>query len=337
VTLATGPNPQNYSSLQHVITFTGYNWIRFNCLSDNPRNSDGGHHHCSIKFDIYDASGGITDDWIIYGNSITEQVWTGGEFNQLIHAQLPQYNPIWQGGGIGFMKASDGAATLLPRWLPLFPGRYVCLSYGTNDANMGRLVSQSEIQGFYDNYESMVKQILSLNKIPVIGTIIWSPQDDTIRSNLQKFNSKLAELKTAYPQIINGPDLYSKFSGHSQWFRDGLHPTFTEGSDTLRSLWVQWALKTVYSGTVSTKPGFNRSTLKPSSIAADIPSIRVIDKTVNVQAHRFGTTTVFNANGANVSVISVTPAKPAVWTARSPGVYFVKMNPLSRPWRIVIK
>jgi hypothetical protein len=168
----------------------------------------------------------------------------------LVHDQLPQYNPIFQGGGIGFMRAGDGANTLLPKYLPLFPGKYVCLCYGTNDANMGRPLDQSEITGFYNNYKSMVDQIFALNKIPVIGTIIWSPQDATIDANIQALNTQLAQLKQAYPQILNGPDLYNRFKDHNELFGDGLHPSSTGGTDTLMATWVTWAKNTVYSGDV---------------------------------------------------------------------------------------
>ena len=148
---------------------------------------------------------GITDDWIIYGDSITMMTFVTNCIGPLVHAKLPAYNPIWEGGGLGFMTARDGTAKLLPKWLPLFPGKYVCLAYGTNDANLGRLANEGDATGFYDNYESMVKQILAANKVPVIGTVIWAKDDGFRQKNLERYNAQLQRLKAKYPQIRQRP------------------------------------------------------------------------------------------------------------------------------------
>jgi len=184
VTLVTGDDPQLYHSRQHVIEFAGNNWLRFRVLSENPNNK-GGNPGTSIKLDVYNAANGIADDWIIYGDSITMMTFVTNCIGPLVHAKSPAYNPIWEGGGLGFMTARDGAGKLLPKWLPLFPGKYVCLAYGTNDANLGRPANQRDISGFYNNYESMVKQILAANKVPVVGTVIWAKDDGFRQKNLE--------------------------------------------------------------------------------------------------------------------------------------------------------
>ena len=55
-------------------------------------------------------------------------------FAQLINARAPAYFPAQEAGGIGFLTSADGAK-YINTWLQLFPGKYVALSYGTNDAN----------------------------------------------------------------------------------------------------------------------------------------------------------------------------------------------------------
>ncbi len=245
VPLVTGDKPQVYHSRQHIVDFAGYNWLRFRTLAENPFNEHGGNVGVAIKLDVYDAAGGITDDWILYGDSITEGEVPTNCIGSLIHARLPKYNPIWEGGGIGFMTARDGAEKLLPKWLSLFPGRYVCLAYGTNDANLGRAADESDSTKFYQHYESMVKQILAVKKTPVIGTIIWARDDGFRVKNLERFNTQLQRLKAKYPQILAGPDLYGTFNGHPEWYRDDLHPN-AMGGGILRRAWAEWALKTVY-------------------------------------------------------------------------------------------
>jgi lysophospholipase L1-like esterase len=251
VTLVSGDSPQIYHSRQHVMDFAGYNWLRFRTLAENPFNA-GGNPGTAIKFDVYDASQGISDDWIIFGDSITEGAFSHNDVGALIHARLPQYNPIWEGGGVGFQKASDGASRLLDKWLPLFPGKYVCLAYGTNDANLGRALDQREIAAFRDNYRTMVEKVLALRKTPVVPTVIWS-RNPQVASNLALLNAQLAALKTARPQILSGPDLYDKFQGHPEWYQDDLHPN-PAGQDVLRSTWAQWAIGTVYAGAAAAQP-----------------------------------------------------------------------------------
>jgi lysophospholipase L1-like esterase len=243
-TLVTGDVPQLYHSRQHVVQFAGYNWLRFRVLSENPNNY-GGNLGTSIKLDVYNAAHGITDDFIVYGDSITQMTFFTNCVGPLVHQKLPAYNPIWEGGGIGFMTARDGAAKLLPKWLPLFPGRYVCLAYGTNDANLGRPAGDGDVSNFSNNYESMVKQILAVKKIPVVGTVIWAKDDGFRQRNLELFNAALKRLKGKYPQILDGPDLYGRFKGHLAWYQDDLHPS-AEGREVLRKAWAQWALDKVY-------------------------------------------------------------------------------------------
>lgn len=243
-TLVSGDDPQLYHSRQHVVKFAGYNWLRFRVISENPNNY-GGNLGTSIKLDVYDASHGITDDWIVYGDSITAMTFVTNCIGPLVHAKLPAYNPIWEGGGIGFMTSHDGATKLLPKWLPLFPGKYVCLAYGTNDANLGRPANDGDIASFSNNYESMVKQILALNKVPVIATVIWAKDDGFRQRNLELYNAALKRLKGKYPRILSGPDLYGKFKGHPEWYQDDLHPN-PIGRDILRKTWAQWAQATVY-------------------------------------------------------------------------------------------
>ena len=239
VTLLTGDSPQVFHSRQHVVDFAGYHWLRFRTLSENPFNEHGGNGGVSVKLDVYDAAEGISDDWIIYGDSITEGEIPTNCIGQLIHAKLPAYNPIWEGGGIGFMTARDGAQRLLPKWLPLFPGRYVCLAYGTNDANLGRPANEADAATFYSAYETMVQQILAAKKIPVIGTVIWARDDGFRVKNLELFNARLRQLKAKHPQILDGPDLYDLFKDHPEWFRDDLHPN-EKGGQVLREAWADW-------------------------------------------------------------------------------------------------
>ncbi|HEY9061222.1 MAG TPA: hypothetical protein VIO64_12080 [Pseudobacteroides sp.] len=55
-----------------------------------------------------------------------------GTFAQTINKEKPGNFPIAEGGGIGSLLSSHGAANI-STWLSVFPGKYVGLAYGTND------------------------------------------------------------------------------------------------------------------------------------------------------------------------------------------------------------
>jgi lysophospholipase L1-like esterase len=146
---------------------------------------------------------------------------------------------VAENGGVASDTAVDGIRRITGAggWLALFPGRYVGISYGTNDA--GNYTPDQ----FYANYETIVKAVIAAGKIPVIPTIIWSPSGTTAYPPL---NAKLGQLKAAYPQIVSGPDLYAYFQGHTEWLEgDGVHPNAT-GYSQMRQAWASAMLSVVY-------------------------------------------------------------------------------------------
>ena len=83
---------------------------------------------------------------------------------------FPRYFPAEESAGTSFAQSGDGAR-LLPDWLPVFPGRFVALSFGTTDADFFD-AGKPELPGdFYKNYEIMVKAVLAAGKTPVVPKI----------------------------------------------------------------------------------------------------------------------------------------------------------------------
>lgn len=203
------------------------------------------NYDVSINMDVYDANGGLADDWIFFGDSITagsmgHQTLNGvSAYAQLIHRISPDHYPIQESGGIGYLTSADGAK-YLPAWLTLFLGKYVGLSYGTNDA-LG-CVSPEE---FYNNYASMVQDVLKAGKSPVVPRIPWGKN-----ANIQKcaplLNAKIDALYQAFPQIIHGPDLWAFFQSHQDLISsDTIHPTDV-GFGAYRQQWANTMLTEVY-------------------------------------------------------------------------------------------
>ncbi len=240
-----------YSSRQHVIDMTGYNWLRLRVTA-----SDGstGNSDVAINMDVQDASAGAQDSWIFYGDSITQDGMphdtrvaasgaTVGTFAQLVNAQSSAF-PAYQNGGIEGLLSADGAAHI-NTWLKLFPGRYVSLGYGTNDA-LTSPGDASVIRPFHDNMVAMVKAVLAAGKVPVIPTIPWG-SDSSLRANVPMLNNQIAQIRAAYPQVVGGADLYAYYQAHPNLISsDGIHPSWDAGYAAYRQVWADWAASTIY-------------------------------------------------------------------------------------------
>lgn len=229
-------------SRQHRLRFAGYNWVRVNVTA-----SDGSvsNFDAAINLDVYDAKRVLGDDWIFFGDSMTagsmsHETTTGhGTFSQVVNALAPAHFPLEEGGGIGYLTSSDGAK-YVPGWLTIFLGKYVGLSYGTNDA-LGCVAPAT----FYANYSSMVQAVLGAGKVPLVPHIPWGPASN-IQSCGPGLNAQIDRLYAAYPQIVRGPDLWAFFKAHPKLISsDQIHPT-PAGMSALRQQWANTARKSVY-------------------------------------------------------------------------------------------
>ena len=232
----------HYHSRQHVIDMSDSSWIRINisAIDGSVENYDA-----SINMDIYDASTALTNDWIFFGDSITN----GGmghstidkvqSFAQLIHEKVSSRYPVQEDGGVGYLTTSD-AVQHLNTWLGLFPGKYVVLSYGSNDA-LG-CVNPGD---FYNHYAQMVHDVLNVSKIPVVPHIPWG-KDLQIQTCAPPLNAMIDKLYSAFPQIIHGPDLWTFFRSHQDLISsDNTHPS-DAGYSAYRQQWASAMLAKVY-------------------------------------------------------------------------------------------
>ena len=236
-----GVTGNTYHSRQHVVDLAGYNWVRI-LVTEAGAAAGGG---VRFNLDVHDAGRGAQDSWIFYGDSITagamnaSPIGPSPTFAQLVNLRVPSHFPAQEGGGIGGLRSGDGAR-LVDIWLAAYPGRYVGLSYGTNDARAG--VSP---EVFYANYESMVRAVVAAGKIPVIPKIPWGPVQ-SIQTNVPELNTKLDELYAAYPVIIPGPDFWAYFLERQDLIsRNGVHPT-AAGYAAYRQRWADTMARQVY-------------------------------------------------------------------------------------------
>ena len=245
VTLAevTEDDPNMFHSRQHVVEMTDgdtvYNWIRIYVTSTH------GLETLNINFDIHDAHLGVEDAWIFYGDSLTagamRLVEYGDEnFSQIINGVFPQYYPAQENAGVGGWMTQD-AVEYFSRWVTYSPARYAAVSFGTNDAS-----SNMTNEEFYDYYETLITTILDAGKIPVVPTIPWCRQTPRV-DRIPELNAQLAALKQVYPQILDGPDLWTLFYENQALITDDdLHPTEPEGDIAYRRAWAEAMISIVY-------------------------------------------------------------------------------------------
>jgi lysophospholipase L1-like esterase len=242
VTLATVAG-NRYHSRSQLVDLTGYNWVRLNITAGD---GSSGNNNAAINLDVHDASQGVQDSWIFYGDSVTEDGMfhysdgsTVGNFAQLINASRPGNYPAYEDGGTWGLWSTDGAQHMVA-WLTAFPGKNVGLAYGTNDAN-----ACGNTTTFYNNYVTMVQAVLAAGKIPVVPTIPWA-RTANVQSCGPGFNAKIQALYAAYPQIVHGPDLWTFFSTNQSLIgSDNLHPS-TAGYGAYRQQWANAMLANVY-------------------------------------------------------------------------------------------
>ena len=240
-------------SRQHVVDLAGSPWIRILVSA-----SDGSSLNTDASFnqlDVYDLSsiGAPTDDWIFYRDSITACGMvtlpeSGTEpFAVLLHAADATRWPVAENGGEPFDRAGDGERHLLGTfdaakgtgYLSIFPGHFVALSYGMNDAGA------TDPATYATSMEALVKAVLAAGKVPVIPKISYT-NDAAHNAAIPALNAKIDELYAKYPAIVHGPDFWTYFQSHlSLVGAADIHPT-PAGYAAMRKLWAVAMRSAVY-------------------------------------------------------------------------------------------
>lgn len=227
-------------SRQHVIDLNGTaNWVRMS-ISEGDGKSGGS---ISLQMDIHSAPEGKLDSWIFFGDSITAGGMMncyGSPFAELVHAIDSKYFPAQENGGIGGIFSTDGKNNI-DRWLASFPGEYVSVAYGTNDA----WGNQTGAEKYYENTVYMMEAILASGKTPVLPTIPYATESG-VNTYLDDYNAMVHKIYEEYPQVVKGPDFYSFLKEHPEHLSaDGVHPS-SEGYAAMRQLWAETMYENVY-------------------------------------------------------------------------------------------
>lgn len=229
-------------SRQHLVELNGYNWIRI--MITGADGKAGGT--AGINFDIHNVSDGVSDSWIFFGDSITAGGMMncyGTGFAELVNQIDNRYFPVQENGGIGGIFSTDGANNI-DRWLDVFPGEYVSIAYGTNDA----WGNQTGAEKYYSNTAYMIEEVLKYGKTPVVPKIPYATEAG-VNTYLADYNKMIDKIYENYPQVIKGPDFEEMFYNNPELLSaDGVHPN-SEGYAAMRQLWAESMYSEVYSAT----------------------------------------------------------------------------------------
>ncbi|HXH27259.1 MAG TPA: GDSL-type esterase/lipase family protein, partial [Candidatus Acidoferrum sp.] len=235
---------------QHVLNLNGANWIRMHVTAVN---GSSGNMDASFNLDIHNASQGTNDTWLILGDSITQDDmghYEPSNFMQQVNAAHPTYFPSQINGGIGGWDSGSPLKTdpstgqvYIDEFLASFPGHYVSLDYGTNDANEGNQATAI----YTTNMTTMINKVIAAGKVPVLRrSIPWG-----CTANIQSFgptiNGDLANLLAQYPQAVAGPDEWAYFQANQSLISgDCIHPTIGTGNAAYRQVYLNALLADIY-------------------------------------------------------------------------------------------
>lgn len=223
------------SGREHLVLMGGANWLRMSISA-----SSGSQ--VSLDLDVHSAPSGATDAWLFMGDSITfiSLPRAFSDLPALVHAQSAGHTPAVMVAAIGgcntvntYPVGSDtpvSTISLVDAYLPGFPGRFVTLDYGTNDA-----VNDFEL-------ETLVQHVIAAGKIPVVPHMPWAQSMETKGPQI---NAMIDALYARYPQIIRGPDFWQIFRSRTDLIPpNDIHPN-SAGQEVYRQSWAD-LMNTLY-------------------------------------------------------------------------------------------
>lgn len=223
----------------------------------------------SLFLDVHDASQGANDDLLLLGDSINEgwathypytaeAAGTGlapGSPSDLLAALRPGRFPLLQAGGtVGaystWAKPASGAAGRFDEWLAIFPGRFVSIGYGSNEAYASW--SGSRLDDFEASYVHMIDAVLAAGKTAIVPLTIPYSVSTPIRTYGPAINDRLGVIHARYagnPRVLPGPDQWTWLSQRQGYLTADPHLS-AQGYLALRHLWVETLSANVYGATL---------------------------------------------------------------------------------------
>jgi hypothetical protein len=92
----------------------------------------------------------------------------------------------------------------------------------------------------------LASEIESRGEIPIIGHLPWNP-DPTMNAQVMALNDQIDAVTAADPHIVVGPDLYSQFDQHPEFWDPGGTVAYSylsaAGDAAARTLWASAMLE----------------------------------------------------------------------------------------------
>jgi hypothetical protein len=218
-----------HSARQHEINMKGANWVRINVSASYTA-------PVTLDMDVYDISNGVTDFWLLMGDSITfmSMARSGNNLQNRVRQRKADAWP-------GIICAAEGGTSSwtgcqnIKDVLASFSGKFITLNYGTNDHP--DMSFNGPNGGFFNRMDSLCAQIIAAGKTPVIPALPWPHTADSVDA-LVKLN-QIHQIYAKYPTlVVQGPDLWAFFKNNPDLIAPGdVHPN-SEGMEDIRQMWV---------------------------------------------------------------------------------------------------
>ena len=240
----------SYNGRQFLFDIAGQGFTRLRMRVKSPL----GTHDGKLVFEVHDARDGSADSYLFLGDSMACRCWAADfpkeAFGPGIHAQRPAHYPMFTSGDIPGVTSDSLLGTtkygipVIRQWLKDFPAtKYVVLSYGVNDANENVPSAR-----YCANMQALTQEVIAAGKTPIIPAIMAVPAPNVAR-NASLLNACLTQVKSTYPSIISGPDLWSLFFGHTVkdgWFVGELDLSMRYGCSAWKNAWINTLAQALY-------------------------------------------------------------------------------------------
>jgi hypothetical protein len=221
-----------------------FNWLRVRSTLVR------GAGRMAIELDVHDASATVNDRWLASGDALSGNIFqfvvarNGGDgtFAQRIadldpsHQRHPLVFPatdIYGSYGIG------QPPTEMLQWIDALQPKFVALIYGTT-ATLQSGCDSSCLTAYAQEMTQTVAEVEARGAIPVMGHLPWYP-DATVRATFSAMNTSIDSILAADANIVRGPDLWSLFDQHPEYWDNG--SLSVAGGAAARTAWASAMLQ----------------------------------------------------------------------------------------------
>jgi hypothetical protein len=185
-----------------------------------------------IQFDVHNASATQDDRWLALGDALSASVFldqtprtaNDGTFAQRLSDLDPQHSrqPVLYEAAGSYVNDVTNAESDAQQLMNLFHPKFVSMAYG-----VGMTVQFGCDATCIGRYASAMRAVVGAIEagggVPIIAHLPWHP-DPTIAATLMSMNGELDAIIASDANIVTGPDLWTVFNQHPEYWDSTTSP-----------------------------------------------------------------------------------------------------------------